>query len=86
MLLSIFAYISLIAIDLCPALVLSFAVVVRCAVRTLLGGHDPIFAIPNLFGLTRVHMSSWFLLSCISLPIHPPFFRSLDVSFVHGHA
>ena len=53
-LLSIFAYISFVAIDLCRALALSFAVI-HSAVRTLIGGH-PHTAIPN-FGLTRTHMS-----------------------------
>jgi hypothetical protein len=58
MLLLISEYISFVAIDLCPALVLSLAVVVRRAVHTPLSGHHPISAIPNHFGLTRVHLSS----------------------------
>jgi hypothetical protein len=66
---------------LCPALVLSLAVVVRRAVHTPPSGHHPISAIPNHFGLTRVHLSSWFLISFISVHFSP----SLGVVSVHGH-
>ena len=83
MLLLISAYISFVAIDLCPALVLSLAAVVHCAIRALLSGHHPISAIPSHFGLMRVHLSSWFLISYISIHL---FFQSLGVVSVHGHA
>lgn len=71
LLLSIFAYISFVAIDLCLALALSIAVVIRCAIHTLTRGHQ----FPRYLTLwLDARPMSWFLLSCITLPIRLPFY------------